>query len=92
MVVLRIYIIYLVYIYLVYKNHSPSVKVRIMANIRNHYNQALHLTKDTNGKATTSQLDITNESQEVSPFPAGDHKASISRRARKNNKNRTEIT
>ena len=24
---------------------------------------------------TTSQLDITNESQEVSPFPAGDHKA-----------------
>ena len=24
---------------------------------------------------TTSKLDITNESQEVSPFPAGDHKA-----------------
>ena len=32
-------------------------------------------TQDTNGKVTTSQLDITNESQEVSPFPAGDHKA-----------------
>ena len=27
------------------------------------------LTQDTNGKVTTSQLDITNESQEVSPFP-----------------------
>ena len=25
-----------------------------------------HLTQDTNGKVTTSQLDITNESQEVS--------------------------
>ena len=41
---------------------------------------------------TTSQLDITNESQEVSPFPAGDHKASIIIRARKHIKNKTEIT
>ena len=55
-------------------------------------NQAPHLTKDTNGKVTTSQLDITNESQEVSPFPAGDHKASINIHARKHNKNKTEIT
>ena len=31
---------------------------------------------------TTSQLDVTNESQEVNPFPAGDHKASINRRTR----------
>ena len=37
-----------------------------------------HLTQDTNGKVTTSQLDITNESEEVSPIPVGDHKASIS--------------
>ena len=35
----------------------------------------------TYGKVTMSQLDITNESQEVSPFPAGDHKASTNRRA-----------
>ena len=34
-----------------------------------------------NGKVTASQLDITNESQEVSPFTAGDHKASTNRRA-----------
>ena len=34
-----------------------------------------HLPQDTNGKVTTSQLNITNESQEVRPFPAGDHKA-----------------
>ena len=68
------------------------IKVRKKAKIRNRYNQAPHLTQDTNGKVTTSQLDIINESQEVSPFPAGDHKASINRRARKHNKNKTEIT
>ena len=45
--------------------------------IRNRYNQIPHLTLDTNGKVTNSQLDITNESQEFSPFPAGDHKAHI---------------
>ena len=33
--------------------------------IRNPYNQAPHLTQDTNGKVTTSKLDITNESQVV---------------------------
>ena len=46
------------------------------------------MTQDTNGKVTTSQLGITNERQEVSPFPAGDHKASTNRRARKHNKKR----
>ena len=54
---------------------------RKRAKIRNRYNQAPHLTQDTNGKVTTSQLDITNETQEVIPFPAGDHKASTIRRA-----------
>ena len=62
------------------------------AKIRNRYNQAPHLIQDTNGKVTISQLDITNESQEVNPFPAGDHKASINRRARKHSKTKTEIT
>ena len=65
-------------------------KVRKRIKIRNRYNQSPHLTKGTNGKVATSQLDITNESQEVSPFPAGDHKASINRRARKHSKNKTE--
>ena len=65
------------------------VKVRKRSKIRNRYNQAPHLTQDTNGRVATSQLDITNESQEVNPFPAGDHKASISRRARKHNKYKT---
>ena len=55
-------------------------KARKRAKIRNRHNQAPQLTKDTTGKVTTSQLEITNESQEVSPFPAGGHKASTNRR------------
>ena len=67
-------------------------KVRKKAKIINQYNQAPHLAQDTNGKVTTSQLDITNKSQQVSPFPAGDHKVSINRRAQKHNESQTEIT
>ena len=62
------------------------MKVRKRAKIRNRYNQAPHLTQDTNGEVTTSQLDIKNESQEASPFPAGHHKGSKNRRALKHNK------
>ena len=63
-----------------------SIKIRKMAKTRNRYNQAPHLIQDTNGKVTTAQLDITKKSQEVSPFPAGDHKASTNRRAWKHKK------
>ena len=48
-------------------------KVSNGAKIRNRHNQVPHLSQDTNGQVTNSQLDITNESQEASPFPAGDH-------------------
>ena len=47
---------------------SPTIsvtgKVRKAAKIRNQYNQVPHLTQDTNGQLTNSQLhvDITNES------------------------------
>ena len=44
------------------------MEVRKRAKIRNLYNQTPHLTQDTNGKVTTSQLDITNDSQEVNLF------------------------
>ena len=60
------------------------------AKIRNRYNQVPHLTQDTNGEVTNSQLDTTNESQEVSPFPTGDHKAHINRRAQKHSKHKAE--
>ena len=57
------------------------IEVSKGAKIRSRYNQVPHPTQDTNGKVTNSQLDTTNESQEVSPFPAGDHKAHINRHA-----------
>ena len=66
------------------------MKVSKGANIRNRYNQIPHLTQDTNGKVTNSKLDTTNESQEVSPFPAGDHYAHINRRAQRRSKHKTE--
>ena len=65
-------------------------KVSKGAKIRNRNNQVPHLTQDTNGKVTNSQLDTTNESQEVSPFPAGDQKAHINRRAQRHSKHKTE--
>ena len=68
----------------------PGDKVSKGAKIRNSYNQVPHLTKDTNGKVTNSQLDTTNESKEVSPFPGGDHKAHINRRAQRHSKHKTE--
>ena len=60
------------------------------AKIRNRYNQVPHLTQDTNGKVINLQLDTTNESQEVSPFPVGDHKAHINRRVQRHSKHKTE--
>ena len=65
-----------------YTNKNRMLKkVSKVAKIRNRYNQVPHLILDTNGKVTNSQLDTSNESQEVSPFPAGDHEAHINRRA-----------
>ena len=58
------------------------------AKIRNRYNQVPHLTQDTNGKVTNSQLDTTNESQEVSPFPASDHKTDINRHVQRQSKHK----
>ena len=68
-----------------------TINVRKRTKIRNQYNQVPHLTTDTNEKVTNSQLDITNDSQEVTPFQAGDHKAPINRRAQKHNKHKTEV-
>ena len=63
--------------------HTHTIKVRVSkgAKVRNRYNQVQHMTQNNNEKVTNSQVDITYESQEVSPFPAGDHKAHINRRA-----------
>ena len=72
------------------KNVIPIHLVSKEAKIRLRYNQVPHLTQDTNGKGTNSQLYTTNESQEVSPFPAGDHKAQTNRRTQRHSKHKTE--
>ena len=54
-----------------------NIKVRKLTKSRNQYNQVPQLTKDTTWENDKTQLNITNESQEVSPFPAGDHKAAM---------------
>ena len=69
-----------------YAVEDSARKVRKRAKIWNRYNQAPHLTQDTNTKVTTLQFYITNERKEVSSFPAANHNASINRRARKHNK------
>ena len=60
------------------------------AKIRNRYNQVPHLTQNTNRKVKNSQLDTTNENEEVIPFPAGDHKAQINRHAQRHKKHKTD--
>ena len=65
-------------------------KVSKGAKIRNRYNQVPRLTHDTNRKVTNLQFDTKKESQEGSPFPAGDHKAHINRRSQRHIKHKAE--
>ena len=51
-----------------------------MTKIRNRYNKVPHLTQDTTWESDTNiRKHHTQESQEVSPFPACDHKAAMYR-------------
>ena len=56
------------------------LKVRKTTRIRNRYNQVPHLSQDTKWKSIKITINNTNKSQEVSPFPSGDHKAAMNRR------------
>ena len=50
------------------------------AKIRNRYNQVPHLTQDTTRESDKDTIKYhTQESQEASHFPAGDHKAAMNR-------------
>ena len=71
-------------------HNGETIKVSKGAKIRKRYNQIPHLTQYTNGKVTNLQLDTTKESQEVSPFPTGDHKAHINRRTQRHSNHKTE--
>ena len=65
-------------------HHVPTkytqCKVREMAKIRNQYNKVPHLTKDTTWESDKITIRHHKQEAEVSPFPAGDHKAAMNRR------------
>ena len=63
------------------KNKITSLhKVSKTAKIRNRYNQLLHLTQDTIWESdNNTRKHNVQESQDVSPFPACDHKAAMNR-------------
>ena len=55
-----------------------DMKVSKKAKIRNQYNQVPHLTQDTTWESDkNTRKHHIQECQEVSPFPAGDHKAAM---------------
>ena len=60
--------------------------------IRKRYNQVQHLTQDTTWESNKYTINITNKSQEVSPFPAGDHKPAMNRReSMRNTRRKTQM-
>ena len=68
--------------WLLYSNCTsvyPHCKVRKSARIRIRYNEVPRLFQDTKWESNKITINITNKSQEVSPFPSGDHKAAIDR-------------
>ena len=56
-----------------------KVKLRKTTRNRNRYNQVPHLSQDTKWEGNKITINITNKSQEVSPFPSGDPKAAMNR-------------
>ena len=49
------------------------------AKIKNRYNQVPHLTQDVRRESDKNTIRIAHESQVVSLFPAGEHKAAMNR-------------
>ena len=79
--------------------HSDGISERLLLNKSKKEGKDQELiqsssTPDPGYQWKSYKLTIRhhNESYEVSPFSAGDHKALINRRVRKHNKNKTEIT
>ena len=64
----------------VLKKTVKLCNVREQSKIRKGYNQVSHLTQDTTWERDkNTRKRQTQESQEVSPFPAGDKKAAMNR-------------
>ena len=60
--------------------HNFDMKVSKEVKIRKRYNQVPHLTQDTTRESEKNTIKHhTQESQEVSHLPEGDHKAAMNR-------------
>ena len=70
-----------------------TFKVSKKAKIRVRYNQVPHLTQDTTWESDkNTRKHHKQESQEVSPFSAGDHKAAMKKQeSMKNRKHKNMI-
>ena len=79
--------------YVITKFTTIIVKVRKVTKIMNQYNQVQQLMQDTTWERYPNTINITNKSQEVSLFPAGDHKSAFDRReSKKNEKHKIDST
>ena len=66
------------------QDHSVT-KYEKVAKIRNPYSRVPHLTQDTTWESDKNTIKIANESQEISSFPAGGHKAAMNRQNNRTN-------
>ena len=72
-------------------SHISQASIRVyIPFFLNHMTWVLKRTAQRDSKNVALALYTTNESQEVSPFPSGDHKAQINRRTQRHNKHKTE--
>ena len=63
--------------------YEKIIKVRKTARIRNRCDQVSHLSQDTKCESNKITINITNKSQEVSPFQSDHHKAAMNKRQSK---------
>ena len=60
-------------------------KVRTDSKDQESIQSSAHLSQDTKWESNQITINITNKSQEVSPFPSGDHKAAMNSREKMTN-------
>ena len=65
---------------------SKNGESKKKSKIRNRYNQVPHMTEDITWESDIHTIRHHKREPRVSPYPAGEHKASINRRARKYSK------
>ena len=70
-------------------DHKAHINRRAQRHSK-HKREQKHKRSTKEVPPWNGQLDTTNESEEISPFSTGDHKAQINRSAQRHNKHKTE--